>query len=287
MRELYLNGYIDEEVWFGDEITPEDLHVALYGAENQFKDDVRIRLNSYGGSCNAATRMFDDVRAYPGNVHITISGTAASAATVLAMAAGRLEMTPGSLFMIHDPIVIAWGNERDLSEAIGLLCACKESILNVYGTRCKKERGELAAMMTSTAWMDAKAALGNGFIDGIAEDDAGSGPQNAAKPRAVDRAEAEARVKAWLDRRKQLPSRPSQGDEHTSSAAPAGEQAERPEGQDGTAQALPVCTGGSPPEAAQAAQTPESSGTTEQPEKPGTPIAQLQTRLGLIMPTRR
>ncbi|HML48793.1 MAG TPA: Clp protease ClpP, partial [Clostridia bacterium] len=170
MRELYLNGYIDDEVWFGDEITPEDLHVALYGAENQFKDDVRIRLNSYGGSCNAATRMFDDVRAYPGNVLIIVSGTAASAATVLAMAADRLEMTPGSLFMIHDPIVIAWGNERDLSEAIGLLRACKESILNVYGTRCKKERGELAAMMTSTAWMDAKAALGNGFIDGIAED---------------------------------------------------------------------------------------------------------------------
>jgi len=287
LRELSLNGYIDEEVWFGDEITPNSLHEALYGADNQFSDDVRIRLNSYGGSCNAATRMFDDVRAYPGNVHITISGTAASAATVLAMAASHLEMTPGSLFMIHDPIVIAWGNERDLSEAIGLLRACKESILNVYGTRCKKERGELAAMMTATAWMDAKAALGNGFIDGIVEDDAVGSLKNAVKSHAVDRAEAEARVKAWLDRRKQQPSRPSQGDEHTSSVAPAGEQAERPEGQDGTAQALPMGTGGSPPEAAQATQMPEKSGATEQPEKPGIPFAQLQKRLGLIMPTRR
>ena len=287
MREMYLNGYIDEDVWFGDEITPDSLHEALYGADNQFSDDVHIRLNSYGGSCNAATRMFDDVRAYPGNIQITISGTAASAATVLAMAANRLEMTPGSLFMIHDPSVIAWGNERDLSEAIGLLRACKESILNVYGTRCQKERGELAAMMTATAWMDAKAALGNGFIDGIVEDDAGKGPQNAAKQHAVDRVEAEARVKAWLDRWSRQPSRPSEGDEHTSSVTPAGEQAQGPDGKDGTAQALPVGTGSSPPEAIQAAQTPESSGTTEQPEEPGTPIAQLQKRLGLIMPTRR
>ena len=79
MRELSLNGYIDDEVWFGDEITPESLHEALYGKENRFADDVHIRLNSYGGSCNAAVRMYDDVRAYPGSVWITVSGTAPGA----------------------------------------------------------------------------------------------------------------------------------------------------------------------------------------------------------------
>ena len=106
MREISLNGYIDDDIWFGDEITPDSLHEALYGPDNQFTDDVHIRLNSYGGSCNAATRMFDDIRAYPGNVTITISGTAASAATVLAMAANRLEMTPGSLYMIHNQHIV-------------------------------------------------------------------------------------------------------------------------------------------------------------------------------------
>lgn len=64
MRELNLNGYIDDESWFGDEITPDGLHEQLYGKENNAMDDVHIRLNSYGGSCNAATRMFDDIRAY-------------------------------------------------------------------------------------------------------------------------------------------------------------------------------------------------------------------------------
>ena len=62
--------------------------------------------------------MFDDVRAYPGDVHIIVSGTAASAATVLARAADRLEMTPGSMWMIHDPSVFAFGNEHDLNDAI-------------------------------------------------------------------------------------------------------------------------------------------------------------------------
>lgn len=162
MRELSLNGYIDDESWFGDEITPESLHDLLYGTEDTLPEDVHIRLNSYGGSCNAAVRMFDDIRAYPGNVMITISGTAASAATVVAMAADRLEMTPGSLFMIHDPSTVAYGNERDMDEAKAVLHACKESILNMYGTRIRVSREDVADMMSATSWMDANEAFDNG-----------------------------------------------------------------------------------------------------------------------------
>ena len=278
MREIDLNGYIDDEVWFGDEITPESLHESLYGAKNEHGDDVHIRLNSYGGSCNAATRMYDDVRAYPGNVRITISGTAASAATVVAMAADRVEMTPGSLFMVHDPSVVAWGNERELSEAIGLLKACKESILNIYATRCTMKRGEMAALMTATTWMDAKAAVANGFIDGIADEEPGVGPTNAAILRSANRKEAEARVQAWLDRHKPQPSRPQKGDDHTSIVLPDDDQAERPEGQGGAAQINPEVADESPP---------APSPSPKQPEAPGTPIAQLQKRLGLLLPARR
>ena len=143
MRTINLNGYIDEEVWYGDEITPTMLHDALYGENDEFSDDVRIILNSYGGSCNAAVRMHDDIRAYPGKVHLVISGTAASAATVLSEAADTLEMTPGSLYMIHDPSTVAWGNERDFNEAIALLKACKESILNIYSRRSPEVRNAL------------------------------------------------------------------------------------------------------------------------------------------------
>lgn len=129
MREIKLDGYIDDEVFFGDEITPKMLQEQLYGISGDEPDDLRITLNSYGGSCNAATQMFDMLRDYPGSVTMTISGTAASAATVLAMAADELEMTPGSLYMIHDPATFAWGNERAMDEAKQLLQACKDSIL--------------------------------------------------------------------------------------------------------------------------------------------------------------
>ena len=257
MRELSLNGYIDDEVWFGDEITPESLHEALYGAENQLADDVHIRLNSYGGSCNAAVRMYDDVRAYPGSVRITVSGTAASAATVLAMAADRLEMTPGSLWMIHDPSVVAWGNERELMDSIRLLQACKESILNVYQRRCRQSRQEVAAMMSATAWMDAQSALQYGFIDAISEDGKPGAPENAGERRAnLDFAKA--KVQAWQDRHK-----------------PRLTRAEKQEPAD---ENQPVDDSDGIPQNAADVTPPESSGI---------PVTQLQRRLGLLMPASR
>ena len=199
MRELSLNGYIDDESWFGDEITPEALHDLLYGTEDTIPEDVHIRLNSYGGSCNAAVRMFDDIRAYPGNVKITISGTAASAATVLAMAADRLEMTPGSLFMIHDPSMMAYGNEHDLDEAKAVLHACKESILNMYGARIRVSREDAAGMMTATAWMDANEAFNKGFVDGITEAPDKLPTDSTERKVSIDTAKAG--VQAWLNRK--------------------------------------------------------------------------------------
>lgn len=199
MREITMNGYIDEESWFGDEITPNGLHDWLYGEDNAAVDDVHIRLNSYGGSCNAATRMFDDIRAYPGSVKITISGTAASAATVVAMAADRLEMTPGSLFMIHDPSTVAYGNERDMDEAKAVLRACKESILNMYGTRMRVSRNDAADMMTATTWMDANEAFDKGFVDAITETPAKLPTDSAGHKVSLETAKAG--VQAWFDRK--------------------------------------------------------------------------------------
>lgn len=269
MRELSLNGYIDDEMWFGDEITPESLHEALYGKENRFADDVHIRLNSYGGSCNAAVRMYDDVRAYPGSVRITVSGTAASAATVLAMAADRLEMTPGSLWMIHDPSVVAWGNERELMDSIRLLQACKESILNVYQRRCRQSRQEVAAMMSATAWMDAQSALQYGFIDAISEDGKPGAPENAGERRAnLDFAKA--KVQAWQDRHKPRLTRAEKqettDEAHPSMALPDEEQT--------------AVSGGM-------GEAVENAADVAPPEPSGIPVTQLQRRLGLLMPASR
>lgn len=199
MREIKLNGYIDEEIWFGDEFTPETVRDALRGEKGDLQDDVHITLNSYGGSVNAATQIHDEIKAYPGKVYVTISGTAASAAVGVALAADELDMTPGSMMMIHDPVVMAYGNEADMQDAIRLLTAAKNSILDIYETRVKNDREELSRLMTAETWMDSKEALDRGFVDAIAQKKGGA--ENCAGERSIDRAEAREKVRAWHTRR--------------------------------------------------------------------------------------
>lgn len=218
MREIRLDGYIDEEMWFGDEFTPEMVRNALYGEKGDLRDDVLIVLNSYGGSVNAAIKMHDDIRSYPGAVKLTISGTAASAATVLAMAADELTMTAGSMFMIHDPSMWAMGNTRDMEKAIRVLNAHKDAILNVYETRCREDRQTVAQMMTDETWMDSKSALEHGFIDAV---EVKNDVKNSIHDRVYDQKEAEKKVKAWYER-KEAAMRPKARDEPK-------EQAQEPE----------------------------------------------------------
>ena len=53
-------------------------------------------------------------------------------------------------------------------------------------------------MMTATTWMDAGAALAQGFIDGVA--DPQTCPIDSAAVRTVSRKDAEAKVRLWLER---------------------------------------------------------------------------------------
>ncbi len=279
MREITLNGYIDDEVWFGDEITPDALHSLLYAEEKDHTEDVHIRLNSYGGNCNAAVRMHDDLMAYPGQVTVTVSGTAASAATVLCMAADHLEMTPGSLWMIHDPSIVAIGNVRDLKDAIHLLEACKESILNVYERRIKVTRDQAASMMAKTTWMDAQKALEDGFIDGIL-----TVRQAVPADCIVPLADAEQKVQAWIDRHRPGPSARV---EHITMKEGVLHEARKQAGETDGADAALVEENAKEPETAPeepvSGETPSAAGHGSS-EGYGTPISQLQKRLALIMP---
>ena len=64
-----------------------------------------------------------------------IASIAASAASVVAMAGDRVEMSPTAPLMIHDPSTIAMGNAKDMEKAIETLNEVKESIINAYAPR--------------------------------------------------------------------------------------------------------------------------------------------------------
>ena len=113
MRELNLNGYIDDESWFGDEITPDGLHSQLYGEDNAAVDalvemmengPVTIQMSDYAGfekvgplgtslpaSNRQTTTQAGDIVLYQGNQIVIFYGSNSWSYTRL----GRVEDLTG------------------------------------------------------------------------------------------------------------------------------------------------------------------------------------------------
>ena len=160
-RVLHLNGAIAEDSWFDDDITP-----AIFNSElNSGSGDVTIWLNSPGGDVVAAAQIYNMLIDYPGHVTVNIDGIAASAASVIAMAASTVAMSPVSMMMIHNPATLAIGDETELGRAIDMLASVKESIINAYQLKTGLSRAKLSKLMDAETWMDARAALDLGFAD--------------------------------------------------------------------------------------------------------------------------
>ena len=162
-RVLRLEGPIDEESFWGDEVTPKAFRDELYAEEG----DVTVWINSPGGNVFAAAEIYTMIRDYPGKVTVKIDAIAASAASVVAMAGDRVMMSPVAMLMIHDPMTIAMGNAKTMEKAITTLNEVKESLINAYCAKTGLSRNKIAKLMSDETWLNAKKAVELGFADEI------------------------------------------------------------------------------------------------------------------------
>ncbi len=162
-RILRLEGPIDEENFWGDEVTPQMFREELEAEEG----DVTVWINSPGGNVFAAAAIYTMLMDYKGRITVKIDAIAASAASVIAMAGERVLMSPVSMLMIHDPMTIAMGNTKDMEQAISTLNEVKESIINAYHLKSGLSRKKISQLMEEETWMNAKKAVELGFADEI------------------------------------------------------------------------------------------------------------------------
>lgn len=178
--ELYLDGAIASETWWGDEVTPAAFQAEL----KQHTGDVTVWINSPGGDVFAAAQIYTMLRNHPGKITVKIHGIAASAASVVAMAGDTTLISPVGMLMIHNPSTMAAGEKKDMEQAITVLEEVKESILNAYVAKTGLSRNRLAKMMDAETWLNANEAMRLGFVDGIlfAEEDPDKKPEEEKDP---------------------------------------------------------------------------------------------------------
>ncbi|MCL1965314.1 MAG: Clp protease ClpP [Firmicutes bacterium] len=177
-RTLYLNGPIAEETWWGDEQTPAAFKKELLAGSGP----VTVWINSPGGDVFAAAQIYNMLMEYTGAVTVKIDGIAASAASVIAMAGGKVHMSPVSMLMIHNPATIASGDSEEMLKAKALLDEIKESIINSYALKTGLSRAKLSHLMDNETWMNAHKAVELGFADKILYAD-GEEPEDGTEPK--------------------------------------------------------------------------------------------------------
>lgn len=162
-RVLTINGTIAEDSWVDDEVTPQVFQDEL----SQGKGPIDLWLNSPGGDCVAASRIYTMLMNYPDDVNVKIDGIAASAASVIAMAGTKVSMAPTAMIMIHNPLTIVGGQKEDLDQAAQMLAETKESIINAYELKTSLPREKISSMMDDETWMNVNKAIKLGFADNM------------------------------------------------------------------------------------------------------------------------
>jgi len=162
-RTLLLESVIAEESWYGDEVTPAAFRQELFAEDGP----ITLSINSPGGDTIAASQIYTMLMEYPYDVTVKITGIAASAASVIAMAGSTVTMSPTSMMMVHNPFTIAMGDSAEMRRASHLLDEVKESIINAYELKTGMSRTRLSHMMNDETWMNAVKAKELGFCDEI------------------------------------------------------------------------------------------------------------------------
>ena len=159
------NNLVDIYSFIGYEVaSPNQLNEALSNANGQ---DITLEINSPGGYIDAGSEMYTALKKYPGNVTAQVVGQACSAASWIALAADKVEMSPTAQMMIHRVSGGVEGNVDDFASAMKSLDSMDQAYVDLYSKRTGLDKQEVYRMMCETTWMNAKQAVDKGFADSI------------------------------------------------------------------------------------------------------------------------
>lgn len=170
-KSIDINIYgpvVDSSWWDDDIVTPKQIQDALQGVGNA--SQINVHINSPGGSVFAGQAIYNMLKQHPANVTVYIDGLAASIASIIAMSGNKIVMPPGTMMMIHNPLVGMYGSYEaaEMRETADFLDKIKESLVATYTSRqTKKSKEEIAALMDATTWLTAADAVEQGFADEV------------------------------------------------------------------------------------------------------------------------
>jgi ATP-dependent protease ClpP protease subunit len=128
---------------------------------------IKLRINSPGGDVFDGIAMFNDLVAHKARVEVEVTGFAASAASLIAMAGDKITIADNAFFMIHNAWTCACGDRNSLGDVADILGQIDGALADTYAARTGMDRAEIVEMMDDETWLSAEDARENGFADAV------------------------------------------------------------------------------------------------------------------------
>lgn len=126
---------------------------------------VDLHINSPGGDVWDGLAMFNALADHPAEVHVTVDGIAASAASFIAMAGDTVTVNRAAQVMIHDAAGLCLGNAAAMREVAGLLDKASNSIASIYARRAGGTVEAWRGAMRAETWYTGPEAVAAGLAD--------------------------------------------------------------------------------------------------------------------------
>lgn len=172
-------GEAGATIWLYDVIAADDWEAEFWGGvgPRAFGDALRaaagpvlLRINSPGGSVFGAQAMVAAMREHPHAITARVDALAASAASVIAAEAARMEVVEGALVMIHRASGITWGDGDAHRDAADRLDTIDGQIAATYARRAGGDAEDWLAKMAAETWFTAAEAVEAGLADAAITD---------------------------------------------------------------------------------------------------------------------
>ena len=172
------------EVYMYDEIGFWGVSAAEFVRELESLDAVQIdlRINSPGGDVWDGIAIYNALCNHPAAVTSYIDGLAASAASFIAQAGGKVMIARNGTMMIHDAEGICIGNAADMMDMAELLDRASNNIADIYAQRCSTVN-QWRKSMRAVSWYVGSEAVDIGLADAAYEPEPGTDDQPAERRR--------------------------------------------------------------------------------------------------------
>jgi ATP-dependent protease ClpP protease subunit len=126
-----------------------------------------LHIHSYGGDLFTGFSVADQLKMIQTPIYSIVEGICASAGTLISMSCVKRYILPSSFMLIHQLSGLKWGTHEQFKDEMTLQNKAMDRLVEFYAAHSKTSADEIRSMLTRDFWMDAEAAVKQGFADEV------------------------------------------------------------------------------------------------------------------------